>query len=267
MEVFNVISPNSVLSPYIKHYWTLEISGIQPISERIIPTGCASLVFHRGNSLFSITDRKMQPSSFVSGHTASYTDLSSLGKLNMIVVVFHPYGAWAFFKNPMNEFLNTCISTDDLNDTSYKELQDRVLNAPDNTSAIHFIEQFLIKRLSTLENDYNYKRMAAAIEALNYKTYSINSLAEMTCLSYKQFSRLFTQYIGTSPKEFSRVIRFQRALNLLETKKTSNLTQLSYESGFSDQSHLIKEFKAISGYTPKEFLSICNPYSDYFSES
>lgn len=245
----------------------MEISGIQPISERIIPTGCVNLVFHRGNSLFSITDRKMQPSSFVSGHTASYTDISSPGKLNMIVVVFHPYGACAFFNSPMNEFLNANVSIADLGDTSYEELQDRVLNAPDNASAIHLIEQFLVKRLSISENDYNYKRMAAAIEAINHKTYSINSLAEMTCLSYKQFNRLFTQYIGTGPKEFSRIIRFQRALNILETKKTFNLTQLSYESGFSDQSHLIREFKAISGYTPKEFLSICNPHSDYFSES
>lgn len=267
MGIFNIISPTSILSPYVKHYWTLEIRGIQPILERIIPTGCINLVFHQGTGLFSVSDNKMQPDSFVCGHNASYTDLSSPGKLNMIVVVFHPYGAYPFFKNPMSEFLNESVSITDLSDKSYNELQNNVLNVPDNTSAIRLIEQFLIKRLSNAENNYNYKRMTAVIKAINNKTYSINSLAETACLSYKQFNRLFTQYIGTNPKEYTRIIRFQRALNILETKKISNLTQLSYESGFSDQSHLIREFKTFSGYTPKEFLSICDPHSDYFSES
>ena len=32
------------------------------------------------------------------------------------------------------------------------------------------------------------------------------------------------------------------------------------------QSHTIKEFKLFSGYTPAEYLSVCAPYSDYFSE-
>ncbi|MEO3190464.1 AraC family transcriptional regulator, partial [Parabacteroides distasonis] len=31
-------------------------------------------------------------------------------------------------------------------------------------------------------------------------------------------------------------------------------------------SHMIKEFKLFSGYTPTEYLSLCAPYSDYFSE-
>lgn len=267
MHTFNVIPPSSILSPYVKHYWTLEIKGVLPISERIIPTGCVNMIFHRGNSLFSVTDNQMQPDSFICGHSVNYSDLSSSGNLNMIVVVFHPYGASTFFKNPMNEFYSACIPTSDLSDISYKELHNKVLETLDNASAIYLIEQFLIKRLNNSGNDLNRRRMMKAIEAINHQSYNIRSLAAMACLSYKQFNRLFTQYIGANPKEFSRIVRFQRALDMLETKSISNLTQLSYESGFSDQSHLIKEFKAFSGYTPKEFISVCNPHSDYFSES
>jgi len=263
MDNFKVISPSPLLRPYIKHYWTLEIT--EQVSERIIPTGCINMIFHRGSRLFSSTNNTMQPHSFICGHDISYTDLQSTGNLNMLVVVFYPHGASTFFKNPMNEFFNSYVSVSDLDDWSLNGLEDKVQNAPDNISAIHHIEQFLINRLKISAVSINHKRMATAIEAINNQSLSIRSLAAATCLSYKQFNRIFTQYVGINPKEFSRIVRFQRALNILESKTDVNLTQISYESGFSDQSHFIKEFKAFSGYTPKEFISLCNPHSDYFS--
>ena len=45
-----------------------------------------------------------------------------------------------------------------------------------------------------------------------------------------------------------------------------SFSQLAYECGFYDQSHLINEFKVFSGYTPKEYLAACAPHSDYFSQ-
>jgi AraC-like DNA-binding protein len=55
-------------------------------------------------------------------------------------------------------------------------------------------------------------------------------------------------------------------LFVLQFNPHIDLTQLAFECGFYDQSHLIKEFKTFSGYTPAEYLAVCNPYSDYFSQ-
>ncbi len=41
--------------------------------------------------------------------------------------------------------------------------------------------------------------------------------------------------------------------------------QLSYECGYTDQSHMIKEFKLFSGYTPKEYIARYSPVSEYFT--
>ena len=57
----------------------------------------------------------------------------------------------------------------------------------------------------------------------------------------------------------------QRALYTLQQDPTLLFAQVAYECGFSDQSHMIKEFKLFSGYTPAEYLSVCAPVSDYFS--
>ena len=90
-------------------------------------------------------------------------------------------------------------------------------------------------------------------------------MPHIACLSEKQFSRVFSDNIGLSPKEFSRIIRIQRALSILQNLPRINFAQLAYDCGYTDQSHMIKEFKQFSGYTPKEFLSLYNPFSDYFS--
>lgn len=90
-------------------------------------------------------------------------------------------------------------------------------------------------------------------------------LADVACLSNKQFGRVFAEYVGATPKEFLRIVRIQRALYTLQCQPGISFAQLAYECGFFDQSHMIKEFKLFSGYTPAEYLAVCAPYSDYFS--
>lgn len=265
MESFDIIFPIPTLAPYIKYYWILEI-GEGEVMERIIPSGYINLVFHRESSLMSSTHNELQPQAFICGQSLEFSDVVTTGKLNMLVVVFQPHAANMFFNTPVSEFYGTSVASRDVSDIELADLSSRIQDTMDNNLCIHYIEEFLIKRLSDINASNNYERVKAALDTLNnQRDVTVKSLAEIACLSYKQFSRVFTQYVGANPKEFSRIIRFQHALYTLQSKPSINLTQLSYESGFFDQSHLIKEFKAMSGYTPGEYLSVCAPHSDYFS--
>jgi len=265
VETFDIIYPSKELSPYIRYYWTLRIDQPIPVSERIIPTGCISLTFHRADHLYSLSYDGMQPEAFVCGMSDNYTDLRTTGSLDMITVVFQPFGAKAFFPMPVSEFNNNTVPIHALSNVSLQTLQSRILDCADNHTAIRHIENYLIKQLSR-NQDYNYRRMFVAIDSLNrFPQISVRELSETTCLSYKQFNRIFNEYIGAPPKEFSRIIRFQRVLHLMQTRPGLNFTQLSLDSGYYDQPHLNREFKLFSGYSPSEYLSICPPYSDYFS--
>ncbi|MDP4276428.1 MAG: helix-turn-helix domain-containing protein [Bacteroidota bacterium] len=112
--------------------------------------------------------------------------------------------------------------------------------------------------------EHNQKRVETAIRLINAGQTDIARLADAACLSTKQFSRVFSEHIGAHPKEYSRTIRFQRALHMLETDQQRSLSALAYDCGYFDQSHMIKDFKALSGYTPGEYLAVCPPHSDYF---
>ncbi|WP_317162601.1 helix-turn-helix domain-containing protein [Myroides albus] len=73
-------------------------------------------------------------------------------------------------------------------------------------------------------------------------------------ISERTLERLVKQYVGMSPKVYSRIIRFQANLNLLRESSFKSLTELTYESGYFDQSHYIREFKTFTGSTPKQYL-------------
>lgn len=67
---------------------------------------------------------------------------------------------------------------------------------------------------------------------------SIDFLASNACLSRKQFERKFLSYIGISPKQFLKIIRFQNAIYFNQTTSFNKLTELAYKVGYYDQSHL-----------------------------
>ncbi|MDR0348489.1 MAG: helix-turn-helix domain-containing protein [Tannerella sp.] len=107
--------------------------------------------------------------------------------------------------------------------------------------------------------------MDAVIRAVNGGEMNTDNLCRTSCLSYRQFKRVFFEYAGINPKDFLRIIRFQKMLSIWQSQPQISFAHLAHDCGFYDQSHLINEFKIFAGYTPNEYIALCAPYSDYFS--
>lgn len=265
MQLFKIIKPIPVLAPYIRYYWILQAEAGQALSERTLPVGCIQLVFHKGQRLLILKENKLQPQSFICGQTTEYSDVLSTGNIKMIVVVFQPYAGKIFFKMPLHLFHCQNIAVEDIDDKELLLLSKQVEETEEDETCIELIERFLLRRVPVLP-EYNLKRVSTVLHQINeHPCMNTSQLAEIACLSNKQFSRVFTEYVGNTPKEFMRIVRLHRALFMLQKNPKIAFARLAYECGFSDQSHMIKEFKLFSGYTPTEYLSVCPPYSDYFS--
>lgn len=266
MQSFQYIKPSPALAPYIRYYWILQDDADSPVSERTMPIGCIQMIFHKGSRLLLQNESRLQPQSFICGQSIGYTDVQSTGRLEMITVVFQPYTAKAFLRVPGHLLRGLHVATDEVEDVELCDLAKQVADTADNGICIRLIEQFFIRRLYSFDN-YNLKRMSAVLHKIDEAAQvNIPQLSDIACLSNKQFGRVFADYVGTTPKEFLRIVRMQRALLMLQQQADVPFAQVAYECGFFDQSHMIKEFRLFSGYTPAEFLSVCAPYSDYFSE-
>lgn len=64
----------------------------------------------------------------------------------------------------------------------------------------------------------------------------------------------FKQITGYTPKEYVRIIRFNFLLNRV-LFKPRNLTEICYEMGYFDQSHMIRDFRKMTGTSPTDFIN------------
>ncbi len=263
MEEFRVIQPSAALAPYVKNYWLLKTDGDSDVA-RTVPTGMMNLIFHRGRRLLSVSEQEFHQRAFLCGQERTFADLQYDGQVDMISVVFRPAGVRAFFDLPLGLARGLRLTAGDLEDRELAVLEDSLTSTEDDRTCILLIEQFLFGRLMRLA-EHNLRRIETAIRLINSGEANVSALADAACLSGKQFDRVFSEYVGSHPKEFSRTIRFQRALQRLENNPGIGWATLAADCGYFDQSHMIRDFRALSGYTPGEYLAACPPHSDYFS--
>ena len=65
---------------------------------------------------------------------------------------------------------------------------------------------------------------------------------------------VFRCEVGLNPKVFHRIERFQRVLTNVQGLVQPEWNQLALEHGYYDQSHLIRDFLAFSGFSPADYL-------------
>ena len=125
----------------------------------------------------------------------------------------------------------------------------------------------LIKRLKDIHL-FNFNRISDSISLVNKNRgiVKVADLANATCLSDKQYYRIFKEFVGVTPKQFLRTVRLQWAFYNIQTRKSSNLTDLAYNCGYFDQAHFNSDFKLLTGYTPKKCFENTQIYSDYFAQ-
>ncbi len=90
----------------------------------------------------------------------------------------------------------------------------------------------------------------------------VKELYELFGISKSTLEQKFNREVGLSPKEFCKIEKLKNFLkNYEEFKHEMSLTQLTFKSGYYDQSHLIKDFKYYVDASPKRFLTQANRIS------
>jgi AraC-like DNA-binding protein len=89
----------------------------------------------------------------------------------------------------------------------------------------------------------------AYIEEHLYEPLSLSDLALRGGFSMYYFARRFKELTGLSPKQYILNKRLERA-HLLLSQGTLTVSDIAYQTGFTDQSHLVRYFKKMWGMTP-----------------
>ena len=87
----------------------------------------------------------------------------------------------------------------------------------------------------------------------NYdKNITLNEISKAVSYSKSHFSYLFKAVTGLTVVEYLNKIRIERAIELLKSTD-KNIVEISYEVGYNSVANFNKNFKSITGLTPKKF--------------
>lgn len=120
-------------------------------------------------------------------------------------------------------------------------------NASDVASLIAGLDGLFLNCLAENED------LPASLAGLNaLPAYTVREIAAGTCYSQRQLERIFREGVGMSPKTYLRLLRINRSMRLL--RPGASLAETAQEAGYFDQSHFIRDFKAVCGVTPGAYL-------------
>lgn len=264
---FQIAIPSTILKPYIKEYWAVEnVLGKGKVHfQRVIATGLPELTFYFENRPKS-DKRKIEGSILLNGQQNDFYDLLITDKISMFSVTFQANGLSHFLRIPINELQNQIVTLDSVNKVLSQQLEDKLAGASTFQKRIEIVESFFINLLKNQIISVDQKRMTNSIELIKSTkgNISIEFLASNACVSRKQFERKFLAYIGISPKQYLKIIRFQNAIFLNQSTTNVSITELAYKAGYYDQSHFINEVKDLTGQTPKKLFDSEEIISDFF---
>ena len=245
--------PTDRLKPYVKAY--LIIASEHGMDNRILPD-TALVMALRFQGTIAFTDRlkrENMPATALTGLRHAARVVHYAQQTSMLLVQFHDGGAAAFFQQPLHILSDQSVALSDLlpRDT-VTALEDQLCTATSHTQRIALTEQFLLTLLHEPEQDGIVHEALRQIRAAQ-GTARISDIVKELPLSRDAFEKRFRRLVGTSPKQFSIVVRLRHVIDTHADRDT--LTDAAYRAGYFDQAHFIKDFTAFTGQTPGVFFA------------
>ncbi len=207
----------------------------------VLPDSGVSLVFRlspRGSRLVLMGQATEQASIEVD-ETADY-----------FYMRFHPANVPLLGDIHPAELIDAHVDLPRLQGFSIDSLADYLLSLPDPASR-HRVMEGLMRQAPPLIRAPRCRQAISLLQSSRGQL-PIHIIASGMGMHLRSLERLFKDSLGMSPKRFARLVRLRHLADRLRIGRFETLTDLAYTCGYADQSHMIKDFKSLTGRLPKE---------------
>lgn len=243
---YKELLPEPKLAPYIYCYWELksEYKLLAPFSYRVIPDGCVDIFFDVNNSY----------DSRIMGFSTMHTEFTLNHYFHYAGIRFLPCMFSFIFDLDASSLTNREEALKDVRAIVATQLGNIIEGQSSLGKITLILDQYFLKKVEVKRRAMD-TRLYNAIMTILKGHGALNLQSEIdTGLSPRQLRRLFEFYVGTSPKVFSKVVRFQYFFQLLSSSKGNAYNKVFLEAGYYDQPHFNRDFKTFFGLTPTEAL-------------
>jgi AraC-like DNA-binding protein len=176
---------------------------------------------------------------------------------DLIITVFNPSGFFRLMQVPMDEIGQESIIDPDilLNITGFNDLWQQLKELATLDERINLLKEHAKAFIQNPEEATS--PLIAGIPYFNNPFIQpVKAIAQDSNLSERTVQLRFKKYLGYSPKELMRFLRFKQVIQSIQQQESSQVDwyELVEQFGYHDQSHLIKDFKQYLGLTPQKFV-------------
>ena len=176
---------------------------------------------------------------------------------DLIIAVFNLDGFYRLFQLPMDDLGTDKIIDPDklLNITGFSDLWEMLKNLSSLSDRIELLKEYALAFIAEPE-----QATIPLVNGISYfhnpVTQPVKAIAADSELSERTIQMRFKKYVGYSPKELLRFLRFKQVIASIQEqeKKEVDWYSLVEKFGYHDQSHLIKDFNHYLGTTPQKFV-------------
>jgi AraC-like DNA-binding protein len=236
----------------IKCFWYNRRDFGEQLSDfEVVPDGYAEIIFHFGSgcSISYNEDLHPLPSPFMMGLLNQPVIFYAKNVLEIIAIRCFPWTAFDLLGLPSGK------SSVHIFEHPIAQLQSALaeyINAGKIDEAISLVKQYFQNARLQVANDSMLFKAGVAMRKAN-GTMPVSQVAAAAHATVRTLERKFKQSSGYTVKDVSALMRFEQVRNQLWLYPNSNLAGLAQELGYTDQSHLSREFKRFSGTTPAAF--------------
>jgi len=255
---FTRVSPHPDLAEFIECYWMMYSDDSLPTVEKIIPDGFTELIFnYRDVYQSQISGHwSLQSPNLLAGQLRTYFYLQNTGTTGSVAIKLKPAALSQLFGLSMDQYVDQIIDLSSLAHPMLNGLTEKINTAValKQTQQGELIKELLDNYFMKLVPSATANPLKQPLDLI-FQTNGMLTVAEMASaadVSERQLERLFKKYIGLSPKYYARIIRFNYIFKLITAKKCS-WAEVVYQSGYYDQSHFIRNFKAFTGEDPSAY--------------
>lgn len=250
--------PIAALRPFVEALWASDAAaGGVAYREHVLPSGRMHLAIRLGDAPMRLfrdandaTGERMRNAIVCGARPGFYTKQAA--SVSSVGVLLRPGAAQALFGCDADELGARHVALDDLwSAHDVERLLEQLRAEPDARARIDALQRALLDRLRPVRA--MHPAIAQAMQRLDVGDGPVREIVAASGCSHRHLIARFRAATGLAPKEYARVKRFRRALRLLAVARP--LDGLALDAGYSDQSHFNREFRALAGITPREYLA------------
>jgi len=240
-------APSPALAGVVEHYWQVswDLRGLPPQTQETLPHPNVHLVVESGQArIYGV-------------HTGRFTRVLA-GQERVFGIKFKAGAFQPFLRAPVSSLLNRSLAVTDVFGAEAGRFADDVLACADIDAMAAVAEPLLLRHRPAPDPEIERVGALVADLAADRSLATVERVAAGNGLTVRALQRLFRHYIGVGPKWVIGRYRLHEAIAQLQAGKPVVWTELALELGYFDQAHFIRDFRALVGRSPADYLRVEN---------